>query len=70
VIALVYVGRVLEVIWLQDPSLQALQASEAPPAMLLPIMVLAAATVFFGFDTAWTAGVAATVAETLLGGLR
>jgi multicomponent Na+:H+ antiporter subunit D len=38
--------------------------------MLLPLIVLAAATVYFGFDTEWTAGIAGTAAKALLGGLR
>ena len=34
------------------------------------IIVLAAATIYFGIDTEWTAGIAASVAKSLLGGLR
>ncbi len=69
-IALVYVGRVLEVAWLREPSKEIADASDPPPSMLLPIVALAAATIYFGIDTEWTAGIAATVAEVLLGGLR
>ena len=38
--------------------------------MLVPLLVLAAATIYFGFDTEWTAGIAGTAAKALLGGLR
>ena len=38
--------------------------------MLLPLIVLAAATIYFGIDTEWTAGIAGTTARALLGGLR
>ena len=38
--------------------------------MLLPLLVLAAATIYFGIDTEWTAGIAGTAAKALLGGLR
>ena len=69
-IALVYVGRVLEVVWLREPSPALAQASDPPLSMLLPIVVLAAATIYFGFDTEWTAGIASTAAKGLLGGLR
>lgn len=69
-IALVYVGRVLEVAWLRAPSKEIADASDPPLSMLLPIVALAAATIYFGIDTEWTAGIAATVAEDLLGGLR
>jgi multicomponent Na+:H+ antiporter subunit D len=69
-IALVYVGRVLEIVWLRDPSPQTAEAGDPPAAMLLPLAVLALATIYFGFDTEWTAGVAAKASASLLGGLR
>jgi multicomponent Na+:H+ antiporter subunit D len=69
-IALVYVGRVLEVAWLREPSAAIEHASDPPLSMLLPLVVLAAATIYFGIDTEWTAGVAGTAARALLGGLR
>ena len=37
---------------------------------VLPLIVLAAATIYFGIDTEWTAGIASTAAKVLLGGLR
>ena len=69
-VALVYVGRVLEVAWLREPSAEIAQASDPPLSMLLPLIVLAAATIYFGFDTEWTAGIAGIVAKALIGGLR
>ena len=69
-LTLVYVGRVLEVVWFR-PTAQALEHAADPPlAMLLPLLVLAAATVYFGFDTRLTADVAGTAAQALIGGLR
>jgi multicomponent Na+:H+ antiporter subunit D len=38
--------------------------------MLLPMLVLAAATIYFGINTEWTAGIANTAAKALIGGLR
>jgi multicomponent Na+:H+ antiporter subunit D len=38
--------------------------------MLLPLLVLAAATVYFGIDTEWSVGIAGAAAKALLGGLR
>ena len=35
-------------------------ASDPPLSMLLPLVVLAAATIYFGIDTEWTAGIAST----------
>jgi multicomponent Na+:H+ antiporter subunit D len=69
-IALVYVGRILEVAWLREPCPQVAQAKDPPLSMLLPLIVLALTTIYFGFDTEWTAGIAGTAAKSLLGGLR
>jgi multicomponent Na+:H+ antiporter subunit D len=69
-LAMVYVGRVLEVAWLREPSAAVADASDPPLSMLLPLVLLAAATVYFGFDTQWTAGIANTAAKGLLEGLR
>ncbi len=68
VIAIVYVGRVLEVVWFRAtlPSLE--QVRDPPLSMLLPIIVLGLATIYFGFDTEWTVGIAAKAAQALLGG--
>ena len=38
--------------------------------VLILALVLAAATIYFGIDTEWSAGIAARAAEVLLGGLR
>ncbi len=69
-IALVYIGRVLELAWMRAPSAQVAEARDPPLSMLLPIVVLAAATIYFGIDTDWTAAIAAKAAAMLLGGLR
>jgi multicomponent Na+:H+ antiporter subunit D len=69
-IALVYVGRVLEVVWLREPSPALAEASDPPLSMLVPLIVLGVATVYFGFVTEWTAGIAGTAAKTLIGAVR
>jgi multicomponent Na+:H+ antiporter subunit D len=69
-IALVYIGRVVEVVWMREPSSKISPASDPPPSMLLPIVALAAATIYFGIDTEWTVGIAGSVAQALLAGLR
>jgi len=38
--------------------------------MLLSLLALAAAIVYFGFETQWTAGIASTAAKVLVEGLR
>ena len=69
-IALVYVGKVLEIAWLREPSPALAEASDPPLSMLLPTLAMAAATVYFGFDTRLTAGLAGSAARMLLEGLR
>ena len=69
-IALVYVGRVLEVVWLREPAPNLAQVGDPPLSMLLPLLVLAAAVIYFGVETQWSAGIASTTAKTLLGGLH
>ncbi len=68
--AVVYVGRVVEVAWFREPSAHAAAATDPPWSMLVPIMVLAAATIYFGIDTEATASVARKVAAGLVGGLK
>jgi multicomponent Na+:H+ antiporter subunit D len=69
-ITVVYVGRVLEVVWFR-PTAPALEHAKDPPlSMLLPLLAFAAAVVYFGIDTRLTVGIAGAVAETLLGGVR
>lgn len=67
-LTVVYVGRVVEVAWFREPSAVAATASEAPLAMLVPIWLLAGATVFFGLDAGVTTGIAGKAAAALLGG--
>lgn len=69
-ISVVYIGRVVEVAWFQPTSKSAEAAVEPPPSMLVPSMLLVAATVYFGIDTSLTAGIAGEAAEALLAGFR
>ena len=69
-IALVYVGRVLEVAWLREPSPEVCASQRSAAFDAAAAHRSRAATVYFGFDTEWTAGIASTAAKALLGGLR
>ncbi len=69
-ITMVYVGRVMEVAWFRDPAPALAGVKDAPLEMLLPIWLLAAATIYFGIDANFTVGVAGKAAATLLAGLR
>jgi multicomponent Na+:H+ antiporter subunit D len=69
-ISVLYVGRVIEAAWFRPPSDRVAEAKDPPLSMLLPLLILAAATVYFGFDTRLIVGIAASAAEFLLGGLK
>lgn len=67
-IAVFYVGRVVEVAWFAKPDVETAQLRDPPLSLLLPTIVLAAACVFFGLDASLTAGLAENAARTLFGG--
>ena len=69
-LAVVYVWKVVEVAYFAEPleEAEAGSAKEAPWALLVPIWILAGATLFFGVFTESTAAVAGRAAELLLGG--
>lgn len=69
-LAVVYIGRVVEAAYFREPSGATAGASEAPASMLVPLFLLAAACVAFGIDADLTAGVAGRAAEVLFAGLR
>ncbi len=67
--ALVYIGRVVEVAFFRPTTENSLaaKAAEAPLAMLIPMWFLVLANVYFGIDTGLTVGVAEKAAALLLG---
>lgn len=69
-ISVIYIGRITEVVWFREPPECAKNAKEAPLSMLIPLWLLALATLYLGFDTRATVDVAAKAAEVLLGGIR
>jgi multicomponent Na+:H+ antiporter subunit D len=66
-LAIVYVWRVVEVMYFQPAPASRERVSEAPPALLLPTLLLAAANIYFGIETSIPVGLARAAAETLLG---
>jgi multicomponent Na+:H+ antiporter subunit D len=69
-LAVVYVWRVVEVVYFQsapEPDLTDPAVREAPLDMLVPTWLLIAATVYFGVDTSASVGVAGRAAAMLLG---
>ena len=69
-LAVIYVGRIIEIAWFREPVGAAATPRKPPVEMLAVTWVLAAATVYFGLNTEITAGVAAQAAELLLAGYR
>lgn len=65
VLALYYVGRLVEVLYLRPP---AGSLREAPVQLVVPVWVLTAATVVFGVTAGFTAATARRAAVILLGG--
>ncbi len=66
-LAVIYIWRVVEIMYFQEGDATP-ERNDAPFSMLVPTWVLIGATVYFGFDTELTAGVAQRAAEYLLGG--
>lgn len=65
-LAVIYVWRVVELLYFSEPSERAKKAKEAPLMMLIPTYVVIAATVVFGCWTVYSAGLAQKAALALL----
>jgi len=66
-LAIVYVWRVVEVAYLKAPPEGAAGRSQAPLSKLVPMIVLAAATIWFGIDGDTTLRIAGEAANALMG---
>ena len=64
-LAVVYVWRVVEVAWFQEP-VQTAPDEPAPLHFLVPTWLLIGASLYFGIFTDWTAGIAGQAARQLL----
>ena len=69
-LTLVYVGRIVEVIFFRSPAPGAPRAKEAPVGVLAPLWVLAGLSIWFGIDATLPASLADASAAALLGGGR
>lgn len=67
-LALIYVWRVVEAIYFGKRDDDAPRLKEAPITMLVPMVALVAASVYFGIDAGTSSRIAETAAELLLGG--
>ena len=66
-LAVVYVGRMIEVIYFRAPAQEAKDATDPPAFMLTATWALALAVLYFGIDTSFTTHVAAEGAVALMG---
>ncbi len=66
-LAVIYVWRVVEVAYFQEPPAAHADVREAPVSMLIPTFALIGATIVFGLWTPLTVGVARRAAAMLLG---
>ena len=67
-IAVVYVGRVIEVAWFRTPEGESFDPRDTPTEMLAITWALVAASIYFGLQTQISAGVPAEAAALLLEG--
>jgi len=69
-LAVIYIGRVVEAAYFREPTESNAKTKEPPLSMLVPILALAALTIYLGIDTRVSAEIAASAAKMLLGGLK
>lgn len=67
-LAVIYVWRIVETAYLQPVPKNAAPVSEAPLSMLIPLWVMAGASLYFGIDATTTLNIATSAAELLLNG--
>ncbi|GAA4903252.1 monovalent cation/H+ antiporter subunit D family protein [Ferrimonas pelagia] len=65
-LALIYVWRIVEVAYFQQPDGEVVR-EEVPLGFLLPIWILVFANVYLGIDTRFTVGIAEMAAQSLFG---
>ncbi|MEZ5491165.1 MAG: monovalent cation/H+ antiporter subunit D family protein [Gammaproteobacteria bacterium] len=66
-IAVMYVWKLVEAAYFQEPEGEAVAVREAPLMLLIPTWILVLANIYFGIDTSLTVGVAEQAAAALLG---
>lgn len=67
-LSLVYVGRMIEAVFFRAPAPGAARAAEAPFGVLVPLWILAVASVWFGIDARLPESLANAGAVALMGG--
>ena len=69
-LALIYIWRLVEIIWLRPPLDPKLVIKEAPLTMLIPMWILIGTSIVFGIDATWTAESAQAAARVILEGAQ
>ncbi len=69
-LALIYVWRLVEIIWLRPPLDPDREVKEAPLTMLIPMWILVGISIAFGIDASWTAESAQAAARVMLEGAK
>ena len=67
-IAVVYLWRVVETAYFQDPPEQPARVAEAPLSMQVPVWIMVGAILYFGVSTSFSAGIARRAAAMLVEG--
>ncbi len=67
-LAIIYVWRIVEAAYLKEALEGAAHINEAPLSMLLPLWVMAGASIYFGIDATGTLSIALSAADALLNG--
>ncbi len=65
-IAVVYIGRIVEIAYFREPKGAALLAKDPPPSMILPMIILVVACFYFGIQADLTAKTAELAADAFL----
>jgi multicomponent Na+:H+ antiporter subunit D len=68
--AVVYIWRVVEVVYFQAAPAGRVAVKEAPLMMMIPMLTLIGAAYYFGIDGTTTMDIAGRAAESLIGGLK
>ena len=69
-LAVIYVWRVVEVMYFRNPAVGSEDKCEAPLSLLVPTYILLGAAFWFGIDASYTGDVAMSAAQYLLGGSK
>ncbi len=66
-LAIVYVWRIVEAAYFNEPPASRKTVEEAPLGFLIPVWVLVSANIYFGLDTRLSVGVAQAASQSLFG---